>query len=50
VESKRITLGRMNLEQLRKLAKRANAPQELLDAKGTEARKPIIDWLLDNGT
>jgi hypothetical protein len=50
VESEAVTLERMNLEQLRKLAKRANAPQELLDAKGTEARKPIIDWLLDNGT
>jgi hypothetical protein len=43
-------LENMTLEELRMLGKRANAPAELLEAKGKEARDPLITWLVEHGT
>jgi hypothetical protein len=46
----RAILENMTLEELRMLGKRANAPAELLEAKGKEARDPLITWLVEHGT
>lgn len=45
-KDRREELEAMSVADLRALAKAADGPPEITEAKGKSARTPIIDWLL----